>query len=249
MPNINFELINPNKEVSVTLPNGQAYPVVWQHTEECPAPYPAKKQLQQWYKEAPKREDNKIEPFSRKKGGTIKNCMPVFDAISSGYIIPLLDAISIEICEDQEVEYSNDARALFSGHTFSQYKAAPFEGRYVCKFDNPWKITTPPGYSCIFTQPFFQDNKDFEVLTGIVDTDTYANPVAFPFAINKEVTNLTIPQGHPFVQVIPFKRDEWDMQVSISQEEGTYSTEVSEQMERFGIDAYKHLYWKKKKYD
>ena len=43
-----------------------------------------------------------------------------------------------------------------------------------------WTIITPPGWSCLFVSPLNRPNGLFEVIAGIVDTDTYPVPVNFP---------------------------------------------------------------------
>ena len=84
------------------------------------------------------------------------------------------------------------------------------------KFVNPWIIETPPGYSCLFTAPFNNRDDRFEIVTGIVDTDTYNLPVHFPFVVNTDKyneLNTIIKKGTIIAQVIPFKRDAWQMSV------------------------------------
>jgi|TARA_X000000950_G_scaffold115678_1_gene145279 hypoxanthine phosphoribosyltransferase len=253
---ISFKSKNKSYVKDVTTKEGSTFTVDWDDYDNIPKPYSSKKELAKWYKLAPKRKDNKKEAFSREnkeKGGTIKNCIPVFDAISSGYIIPLSAEVHISIAYEDDLNiktvlYSKEGAAMWSGHVFDQYKAAPFEGRVVCKFDNPWIIQTPPGYSCLFTKPFFQESQSFEVLTGIVDTDNYINPVSFPMIIDPSVTELTIPKEFPLVQVIPFKRDSWSATV-ITDNPKENKLGITHEMNKFGIDAYKNLYWEKKTYE
>jgi len=78
------------------------------------------------------------------------------------------------------------------------------------KWHNPWGIKTPPGYSCLFVQPLHRESV-FTIMPGIVDTDTYNNPVNFPFVLNDTKFQGIIPAGTPIAQVIPFKRDSWRM--------------------------------------
>ena len=79
----------------------------------------------------------------------------------------------------------------------------------VFKFSNPWIVKTPPGYSCIFTQPFNR-NAPFKIIDGIVDTDTYQYPVFFPFYWTADWKNDdTLEAGSPMVLIIPFKRESW----------------------------------------
>lgn len=77
-------------------------------------------------------------------------------------------------------------------------------------------IKTPPGYSCLFVSPLNNKDDRFEIISGIVDTDTYENFINFPIVINGDkYPNLetTIERGTPYVQIIPFKRDDWKMEI------------------------------------
>lgn len=81
---------------------------------------------------------------------------------------------------------------------------------------NPWVISTPPGYSCLFLPPMNNTDDRFSIIPGIVDTDTYKNEINFPFVINGDkypTLETMIKKGTPYVQVIPFKRDRWKMKV------------------------------------
>jgi len=244
---IEFFLKQKNCSRSISLPSGEILNLTWNLKDEYPKPYPAKKGLQEWYKNTPKRKDNKQEEYARDKGGTIKNCMPVFDILSTGYIIPLVDPVSIEI-DGNEIEYGDEGRLLFSGHVLNQYTNAPFEDEYVCKYDNIWVVKTPPGYSCLFTQPFYQSNKSFTMLPAIVDTDTYENAVAFPFTVKRYSKKIEIPKGYPMVQVIPFKREEWTHTIFDEVFEDKVQ-KITQSLDKTGIDAYKSLYWSKKSYE
>ena len=44
------------------------------------------------------------------------------------------------------------------------------------KWINPWAIKTPAGYSVYFKPPAHNPNQWFEILEGVVDTDTYSAP-------------------------------------------------------------------------
>jgi hypothetical protein len=84
----------------------------------------------------------------------------------------------------------------------------------VFKIINPWIIKTPPGYSCLFLPPMHRELDHFHILPAIVDTDLFRLPVNFPFIFNKyKYTSFkeTFEKGTPYVQVIPFKRDKWEM--------------------------------------
>ena len=83
---------------------------------------------------------------------------------------------------------------------------------HAVKFVNPWRIYTPPGYSVMFLAPTYQFERRFTVLPGIVETDNY-HSIHFP-TVWHTTKDAIIERGTPFIQVIPFKRDKWNLNVS-----------------------------------
>ena len=86
---------------------------------------------------------------------------------------------------------------------------APVRGAF--KMRNPWNITTPEGYSTLYLDPFLFQNKFFAAWQGIIDTDKFntnydnAQIIFYP----RVGHSFIIPKGTPLVQVIPYKREEW----------------------------------------
>lgn len=74
------------------------------------------------------------------------------------------------------------------------------------KLTNPWLIKTAPGWSCLFIQPQWEPNVDYDILAGVVNTDTYHHcNVVFNI---KTATGFTVEAGTPLLHVIPFKRSQ-----------------------------------------
>jgi hypothetical protein len=99
-----------------------------------------------------------------------------------------------------------------------QVKGNPWGDRPPCKFHNFWTIVTPPGWSCLFVSPLNRPNGIFEVISGIVDTDSYTAPVHFPFFATGPDGLHVIEKGSPMVQVIPFRRDAAEITAEIGPE-------------------------------
>jgi len=72
----------------------------------------------------------------------------------------------------------------------------------------------------MFTQPTYQFENRFTVLPGIVETDSYHH-INFPTIVHTK-KDMIIERGTPFIQVIPFKRDDWDFKVGQMTEEQKY---------------------------
>jgi len=101
-------------------------------------------------------------------------------------------------------------------HPKAQILNTPIEkfmiGDNIWKFVSPWYIKTPPGYSCLFTSPMYQENI-FEILPAVVDTDKH-HMINFPFKFKGQDGKYIVSRDTPLVQIIPFKRDEWKSQIS-----------------------------------
>jgi hypothetical protein len=99
-------------------------------------------------------------------------------------------------------------RPMVSNHSAFQVAGNPFEPRPPMKFHNYWTVRTAPGWSCLFLPPLNRPNGVVDVLSGIVDTDTFATPVNFPFVATAPDGVHVLAKGTPLVQVIPFRRDD-----------------------------------------
>jgi hypothetical protein len=177
---------------------------------------------------------------------TIKRCMPVFDAITAGYIITLPADIMVTIKDGQQYfEWAHFG--LISFHPIEQAPEHPMRKPHQYpKWNNPWAIKTPKGYSTLFIQPMHRESV-FTILPGIVDTDIYTAPVNFPFVINDPNFEGLIPKGTPIAQVIPIKRDAWKMEFG-GQEELIEQTNITIKLQTKFFDRYKTMFWSRKEY-
>jgi len=216
-----------------------------ENIDEKYIPIPSSDSLPEWYKNTMSYIDGKKKPNGNgETTATIKKCIPVFDAISAGYLI--LSPADIYVSKkDGMVWYEWAAGFKVEFHPVEQAlnhperKDAPYP-----KWVNPWGIKTPSGYSCLFTQPMHRD-LPFTLLDGIVDTDTYTAPVNFPFTLNDITWEGLIPAGTPIAQVIPFKRESWKMEVSNDNENVNKITRL---LRSKFFDSYKNQFWHRKEY-
>lgn len=192
---------------------------------------------------------------------TVKRCIPFLDAFTSGYIIPFpVDTLYEYNVEKQQCSFKmneNIPPDLLSfidvqEHALSQIKPElrsnkrTVEG--IFKFKNPWGIKTPPGYSCLFLTPM-NHVLPFELISGVVDTDSYNDPIHFPFYwIANPHDHKLMKAGTPMAMVVPFKRESWKMTCQV--------TDMPDTKEKLRIlkyfnsyfDNYKKNSWKKKSY-
>jgi hypothetical protein len=210
-------------------------------------PKPASAFIPDWYKNI----DSYVSGKKATSGngtttGTIKKCIPVFDAITSGYIITSPADVMVTIKDGQQYfEWSNFG--LISFHPIEQAPEHPNLKPYAYpKWMNPWAIKTSKGYSTLFVQPFHRESI-FTILPGIVDTDAYSAQVNFPFVINDLNFEGLIPKGTPIAQVIPIKRDAWKMEFG-GQEELIEQANITTKLSTKFFDRYKTMFWTKKEY-
>jgi hypothetical protein len=118
------------------------------------------------------------------------------------------------------INYNGPDQSIHGTH---QVEGSPFINKNknlpFYKILNPWIIKTPPGYSCLFVPPLNNADDRFSIIPGIVDTDSFNSEINFPIIINGDKYNVLdtiIKKGTPYVQIIPFKRDNWEMKISSS---------------------------------
>lgn len=207
-------------------------------------PKPAAKWLPEWYLNMSSYKDNDKSPNSFGEGvGTVKKCMPVFDAITAGYIIAT--PVDLYIGPDKTMSWPNANFIDF--HPEWQAPSHPLSNKLPYpKFNNPWSIKTPPGYSTLFVQPFHRESL-FTIMPGIVDTDTYFGTINFPFVVNDLSFTGIVPKGTPIIQVIPFKRDSWKSETGTEKDKAQVLKHKQEARSTF-YEYYKRIWYRKKEY-
>jgi hypothetical protein len=231
-------------------------------------PKPASKLVPEWYKDMNSYRDNvKVPDVDNGWVATIKRCMPVFDAINSGYIITTYTDVwvkqltiipeGIEVDKDSDVSgFPKEIRYEWSSlnpiefHPIQQAPTHPLRGGHNTsypKWMNPWSIKTPPGYSTLFIPPAHRDSV-FTIMPGVVDTDQYTHAVNFPFVLNDADTfQGLIPAGTPIAQVIPFKRDSWKMEFGNEKDIKEQAETLAKRSTKF-FDGYKTFFRQPKEY-
>ena len=181
-------------------------------------PVPAVANLPSWF--------TKLEPYhsystvadgllKRQGQSTAKRCLPLFDAMSAGYLI--LSVADIYVFENEDgtklYEWPSDSGTRIEFHDRGQLStySVPESYHYVPKFVNPWALITPSNYSVLILPPMNRDDCPIEIFSGIIDTDEFNAAGSFPFLFkDKDFTGL-IPAGTPIAQVIPFRRESFKM--------------------------------------
>jgi uncharacterized protein (UPF0248 family) len=193
-------------------------------------PIPTKLNIPDWFKEL----NHTIEKM------TVKGCMPFLDALTSGYVLKMPQdfAIKHNFLNDKNEPDIFQAPAMkqqamvsiarglnlnsdsIQAHSIHQLGKCPYNTQNknipYHKILNPWKIKTPTGYSCLFTPILNNGDDRFFPLSGIVDTDTFPTEINFPIVINGDKypqLDTIIKKGTPYIQIIPFKRENWKIKI------------------------------------
>ena len=174
-------------------------------------PVPAREALPDWFRRLPAVDKQRLSPTDNAL--TVKRCMPFLDALTAGWILPLAATVRVEITDNgQTVNCGWDFdRTMVSNHHPYQVTGHPLQPRPPCKFHNHWTIRTPKGWSCLFVPPLNRPNGVVEIASGVVDTDEYQALIHFPFFATAPDGLYTLEKGTPLVQVIPFRRE--DLQI------------------------------------
>lgn len=208
---------------------------------------PASKFIPDWYKNMESYVGGKKKPtVENANSATIKRCMPVFDTITAGYIITSPADVYVSIVGGKQF-FQWSSFDLISFHPIQQAPEHPARNQHAYpKWQNPWAIRTPKGYSTMFVQPMHRESV-FTILPGIVDTDEYYAAVNFPFVINDTEFEGLIPEGTPIAQVIPFKRDSWTVQFG-TEKEYQEQLKIMNKLNSKFFDRYKNMFRQNKEY-
>jgi hypothetical protein len=164
---------------------------------------------------------------------TAKRCPPFVDAMTSGFLIPLICDVRVE---NGEFTWDNDlpsggavgfARSPIGLHDAAQVTGTPLfdPDRFMIKFHNLWTIEAPPGYALMFTHPVNRFDLPFTTLTGLVDSDRYHDAwINFPAHWHDTNFSGVLPKGTPVAQCFPVRRETWAVRTATFTDEEAQRT-------------------------
>jgi hypothetical protein len=221
------------------------------------APVPASKKIPQWYKDlasygGTSTDLSDLNPINDRSADgsnvSTKLCLPFLDAMISGYMYLLEDDIGVDLSDDGSPIVSwNKNKPLIDKRPFVDL-AIPSDCHPIhFGIKMNWYYQTPKGYSLLFTHPMNRPELPFYIPSAIVDSDIWGLPAFIPFFIKKNFIG-TIKKETPIVQMIPIKRDSWELEI-IESEDIVNQHKIREEKRRSHITAhYKKSTWQKKKY-
>lgn len=230
-------------------------------TEESPStPGPVIKTLPEWYRKAdrfivdPNTNSPWIDPRDGGKVPTWKACPAIFDVMGSGYVYKTPSDIEVSEVEGKiKVTVLNAHNQDFVAARPAMPQFVPPQGYHEDHFAwwADWAIELPEGYSALYSQPFNRFELPFLTTSGIIDNDKVHLPGTMPFFIVKGFTGI-IPAGTPYVQIIPFKRENWisEIQTDITYEDMVQkNTENSEKYRVPDGGVYQKSVWTRRTYE
>lgn len=191
-------------------------------------PEPAISVLPEWYKSLSRfyksNRDLDSNPVNHigtdGSASSTKMCMPYFDALTMGYVYVLSDNVYVDLDEYGKPivtwdgqNFVVDQRGMLLDVPIPDH-CHPIH--YGWRMD--WYYETPPGYSVLITHPMNRDDLPFHTLSGVVDADNWGLPVFIAFFLRRGFRGM-IPKGTPIFQMIPFKRDDWELETVVDDKE------------------------------
>lgn len=219
-------------------------------------PIPTKNSIPTWYTSASKYEidENSGDPLLKYDGGrlpTFKACPALLDIFTSGYMYVTPCNLTFSLKDGQPfVEVEQGFEDFCAERPDMKNFEIPY-GHYKKHFHwyPNWAPKLPKGYSAIYTHPMNRFDLPFTTVAGIIDNDKMDTPGLMPFFLKDNFEGI-IPAGTPFIQIIPFKREDWEMEIKLHDHEEIYDRHMYQAKIYRTKDggAYKQKTWSKKKY-
>lgn len=213
-------------------------------------PIPASKKIPNWFKDINLRGDrvktNELYVKANENNSTFKKCIPMLDALTLGYIIETqYDVLLKHVDNNWDLSWKTKEE-IFEPHAEHTAKIETPYGYYprVAKYTYRRIPVTPKGYSSLIISPLGYNKLPFKAVAGVVDTDTNISSFALPVWVSKNHKGI-VKHGTPLAQVIPFKRDNWQM-VSDYFKNDEYYIQEQNSWGRFITNHYAKKIWQKK---
>lgn len=243
----------------------------WLTKDSLSKPSVTQSTIPSWYKEADRFAKNPITgdyykanqqqcPYPKQgttddfgKIPTWKACPAIMDSFITGYVLKT----PCDITFFKNSSGSIDVKIEDERHNDFISKRPPMpqfehpKGYYKEHFAwyPDWGIEVPDGYSCIYMTPMNRFDLPFINTTGIVDNDKVYISGTFPFFII-EGWEGTLPAGTPYMQVLPFKREDWYNEIEIQSHSEIYK-KIEDNIKFYRAPdggVYQNKIWSKREY-
>jgi hypothetical protein len=234
------------------------YPLNESTYEFAPHPMPAAKNMPSWYRDQPGAiDDGAMLAAVGQPSSTVKKCMPIFDAITGGYIIVAPMDIFVDATNPDKLQFQAPLAMgqfkgdMFATHDRQQYANMPMDpNRYhrdLLRIMPFWAVSTPKGFSTMFLNPLHRDASPLTAIPGIIDTDGFPSDGHLSFMVEKNFKGI-IKQGTPLVQVFPVRRDNWKMEIRTPEESAPFFKRLRLNLRSTFNNGYKQKFRSPKEY-
>lgn len=226
--------------------------------------------MPKWYKEADRfakmpngdyfKAPKTVCPFPKEgtkddygKIPTWKACPAIMDGFSTGYV--LKTPCDITFFKDGQGNIDVKVSELNCRDFVSRRPPMPqFEHpkgyyKYHFAWQPDWGLEVPEGYSCIYMTPMNRFDLPFLNTTGIVDNDKVHLSGTFPFFVVDGYEG-TIKAGTPYMQIIPFKREDWESEIDLLSQNDIYA-KMNDNMKKYRVPdggVYIKNVWSRREY-
>ena len=209
---------------------------------------PALEVVPTWYKEMP-RYLGDVEGDEKNRGlMTMKHCVPFLDSLTIGYVYRTPQDIYVEQLEDgPSCRWAEEPAPVHNRPPGQTGKMPAPAGHHLEHFT--WRtqvaIRWPEGYSVLMVHPINRFDLPFTTVAGVIDGPFTIHQGNIPFHIKDGFEGI-IPKGTPFIQCIPFLRENW----KATEEKGVFEeSQKNTDNEDFAAGGwYRRRKWQKKTY-
>ncbi len=185
---------------------------------------------------------------------TWKACPALFDIMSTGYVLVTPCDIEFFINDKGLIDYRIE-NEYYKDFCSARPQMPQFEhphGFYKEHFAwfPEWAVKAPEGYSVLYSTPFNRYDLPFMTVSGIIDNDKVNLPGTMPFFLREGWTGI-VPSGTPYIQLLPFKREDWKSDIVIPSQSEMMRNNI-ENTKKYRIPnggIYKNEVWSKRTYE
>ena len=219
-------------------------------------PEPSAKIMPEWYTKASKyiKDPNTGKDIINYDGArtpSFKACPAVLDLFSTGYMMKT--PCDLLFYEKNKLIYVKSPKGYedFCGTRPKMPEFVSPYGYYEEPFHwyAPWAPELPNGYSAIYLNPVNHFDLPFYTVGGIIDNDKFNTPGLMPFFLKEGFLGV-LPAGTPFIQIIPFKREDWESEIKLHNQEEILERfmKSSNSFRTINGGEYKKKFWSRRKY-
>lgn len=231
----------------------------WSNMESPSAPAPAaQKNIPEWYRNADRfatKPDGThwVDPMNGGKIPTWKACPAIYDIMTTGYVFRTPTDIEFKMVNGKisaKVKDSSYADFLQVRDPMPDFVEPHGYHKTHFAWFSDWTVSTPEGYSVLYSPPFNRYDLPFLTTSGIIDNDNVSMSGSMPFFVRKDWEGV-LPAGTPYVQLIPFKREdwtsEWDPHDPLAIHKRRMNATRTFRVKDGGV--YQTKFWSRRKYD